>query len=176
LTRRMLKLLMPSWREKDFQNRKKCPDKLYALMLKCWEKEPSQPPSFQEVLNGLLDFSKTIQIKKAAIVRWRIETLFTPLHGVELKKEEKVFGFLLCFREKRPKRSAHRTKRWPSLCLSFSFCWPLLPPHWRHLMLWNTSRAMFEFFDLFLLFSFFFWCVCWLVCRDLCMESNMLGI
>jgi hypothetical protein len=31
----------------------------------------------------------------ASVVRWRIETLFTPLHGVELKKEEKVFGFLL---------------------------------------------------------------------------------
>jgi serine/threonine protein kinase len=46
-----------------------CPDELYELMLKCWKANPDERPTFQEVLNGLINFSKTVQVENAAIVQ-----------------------------------------------------------------------------------------------------------
>ena len=45
-----------------------CPNELYEIMLKCWNAVPSQRPTFQDLLNDLLNFSKTIQPENATII------------------------------------------------------------------------------------------------------------
>jgi hypothetical protein len=38
-----------------------CPDELYATMMKCWQPNPDDRPSFGELLTELLAFAKTSQ-------------------------------------------------------------------------------------------------------------------
>ena len=45
------------------QQPKGCPDEVYKLMLSCWNEDPMERPSFEEVLNILNDLFQKIAIQ-----------------------------------------------------------------------------------------------------------------